>query len=108
MNCDVTGSWSAGTNRLKDLLNAHIEAAKAILDWHKEKGTVDSYEFEKAEREMDAIDFHRLRGQRYESETMKLDLERLTTLLSDLAPPGFYWGHHPDDEMNFGFWKTVP
>lgn len=39
------------------------------------------------------------------TETAQQDLEEAFSTLNELAPEGMYFGAHPGDGSDFGFWK---
>ncbi len=41
----------------------------------------------------------------YESEDSDFDLEDLFNSLNSIAPEGFYFGSHPGDGSDYGFWE---
>lgn len=41
----------------------------------------------------------------YDTDTAQMDLEQLFDLLDAAAPSGHYFGAHPGDGSDFGFWQ---
>lgn len=44
--------------------------------------------------------------ERWENEEMIYFVEELFDVLDSYAPDGYYFGSHPGDGSDFGFWKT--
>lgn len=108
MEVDFTGSVIRGTHRVDDLISAFT-------------GVLEVYDPEEATRlrriyadVYAAIEDARARaGGFYPSsgaEILAVDclLEALFPALESLAPPGHYFGVHPGDGSDFGFWKCNP
>ena len=99
------GSVSSGTLRTEDLIPAFINALDSLKDEMSTSGDA-SYKDDvhriddtlaKIERHQEAEDY-------YESDEASFDLEALTDLLNIFAPPYAYFGTHPGDGADFGFW----
>ena len=41
----------------------------------------------------------------FETEDCQFDLDYLFDVLNSLAPDGYYFGSHPGDGSDYGFWK---
>lgn len=85
-------SVSSGTMRERDLIPAFIEALRTL-------GCQD-IDVDDIENRVDAG------GDKYfDSEEASLDLnETLFELLNEHAPEGCYFGAHPGDGCDYGFW----
>lgn len=82
------GTISHGTMRPEDLIPAFVaELERLDIEKHHVK-LID---------EANALDD-------YESETADFILEELFDALTDAAPPYLYFGTHPGDGSDFGFW----
>lgn len=92
MNMNV-GSVSHGTMRPEDLIPCFL--------WELEHQKPLRREHRKLAREirshMDSEDY-------YESEESTWDLESLFEALGEYAPKYFYFGSHPGDGSDFGYW----
>ena len=110
MNAYVeTGSVSSGTLRPEDLIPAFI----AALDDIKE-----AYSFDESVTEADRVDkVGRLDDMLakietgmeapgyWDSEEVAWDMDSLMDELNSFAPEGHYFGGHPGDPADFGFWQ---
>ena len=101
---NLTGSWCSGSLKHEDIFDPHIQALTSALDF-AEAGR-DADEMEKARRELAEIERRHNDEGYYESETAQLDLDALSSLLNDFAPEGYYWGAHPGDGADFGYWRS--
>ena len=88
-----TGSVSSGTVRIEDLIPTFIEEARKHATTDAERAELDEMEAERTENGFSFISFD-------DHE----NLARLFDLLNDAAPPGHYFGAHPGDGADFGFW----
>jgi hypothetical protein len=103
-------SVSHGTLREKDLLPRFVE----VLDELKEEATFaprsDSplqVEFiDRVETRLGDIERRIEHPEYYKSDSMPWDLRMLFDLLNRFAPEGFYFGTHPGDGSDFGFWEV--
>lgn len=95
------GSVSTGTLRTEDLLRAFADAAWDIYQHNNE-----AFPFFDPEEYPGFRDWYN--GHGYEDYPITIDaeylLEDLQDALNDLAPEGFYFGAHPGDGADFGFW----
>jgi hypothetical protein len=80
-----------GTLRTKDLIPAFIRALNKI-----EPECADAFE----ERIVNVDGW-------YDSEEAEVLLDELFDALDATAPNGHYFGSHPNDGADFGFWETV-
>ena len=86
------GSVSNGTMRIEDLIPCFLDVAKALgcnPEW------INNMRIE-AEKE----DY-------YSSEKSNYDLEELFDVLNEKAPPYCYFGAHPGDGADYGFWPNI-
>ena len=86
------GTVSHGTMRLRDLIPAFI----AELEFYG----VESDALAEIKARAESEDTRKYYG----SETADLDLEDLFDMLDDIAPEGAYFGAHPGDGADYGFW----
>ncbi len=108
------GSVSSGTLRPEDLIPAFLVALDNLkVDLSLSLPTSAGFdETEAVKREVSRIDDHLARIERhqavpgyYDSDDAQIDLEWLTDEgLSPFAPPYVYFGAHPGDGADFGFW----
>jgi len=82
------GSISTGTLRTEDLLPAFINALTDAV----------SYEFYS-----DELDNMWPKDNEWETEELGYLLAQVTTALEELCPPFVYFGTHPGDASDFGF-----
>ncbi len=82
------GSVSHGTLRLEDL----IPALKAEFAYYAGKAALRR------------LGLGRPSAAYYSSETASEDLDILMDALNSIAPPHVYFGAHPGDGSDFGFW----
>lgn len=85
-------SISTGTVNPEDLIPTFIEAVKNLY------GGDTRWLLEIEKYIEDHPDY-------YESEESDFDLGELFDTLNELAPEGYYFGAHPGDGADFGFWK---
>jgi hypothetical protein len=107
------GSISSGTHRLEDLIPAYVSALDDIADDLATSGEADNARMsgkihdtcaEIEDRMYD--DDSNVREEYFESEEATYDLETLTDLLGEFAPPFCYFGAHEGDGADFGFWLS--
>jgi hypothetical protein len=94
------GSISSGTMQEKDLIPAFLDE----LEYHVRQGKKRGYlkEINRIRRAVDKdID-----DSYFHSEDASFDLEYLFNSLNDFAAPYFYFGAHPGDGADFGFWLS--
>jgi hypothetical protein len=83
------GSVSSGTLRPEDLIPCFLDEVKRY--------GIEHPDFEDMRK--------RCRSKNYfKTEDAALDLELLICLLDAMAPPYVYFGAHPGDGSDFGFW----
>lgn len=94
-----TGSIIHGTHRAQDLIPAFLTALSvhdpaAYAQLVANGGTVPAY----VQDEGDDSEW-------WDSEDCAWLLEQLFDSLDDAAPEGYYFGAHPGDGSDFGFWE---
>lgn len=95
---NVSISWA--TLRPQDLIPSFLDAIQAIAPAHYEDflaspfGPVPAY----VQDEGESSDW-------WASEDAQALLESLFDILDEHAPEGFYFGSHPSDASDFGFWE---
>ena len=100
----IEGTVIHGTLRLEDLLPAFLNAAKVMLG---EDGQLRYYRLLDRFHELDPLSRGRGRdliaqGRLDAAEDL---LDDLFDLLTELAPEGYYFGPHPGDGSDFGYWQ---
>ncbi len=104
------GTVSHGTLRAADLIPAFMAALDALANANCYTSDGDERELTllnakvhmalgELERQIEQPDF-------LNSEAADYALETLTDLLDAYAPPGHYFGTHPGDGSDFGFWPN--
>jgi len=98
---------SEGTLRPHDLAVAYSDAAKALVDFHADKGIVHRLRLEAIECAADELaviaDSPIIDQGEYEL------MHEVADALSELANPfGYYFGSHDGDGALFGFWLDDP
>ena len=98
------GSISSGTLRTQDLLESFLwdlRHQKPLQREHRKLCTRIQEKLDKALNgefgEQDAY---------FTDETADWDLEELTNALQEYAPAYFYFGTHPGDGADFGYWLS--
>jgi len=96
----INVSVSHGTLRTQDLLQAFLDAVQEYAPDHYEGIMVQPFSFIPAhvQDEGDSSEW-------YDSEEAQWKLDELTEILSEAAPDGCYFGSHPGDGSDFGFWQ---
>lgn len=97
------GSVSTATLRSQDLIPAFIYEAQ-----RQHLSRVDRNELRKIAKRVRKIENGRYGEQDayWADETADWDLEALTGILNNCAPTGFYFGSHPGDGADFGYWLS--
>jgi hypothetical protein len=99
------GSVSSGTLRAENLIPAFIDALDSLKDAMSTSGDA-SYkdDVRRIDAKLATIEEHQQADDYYECDEASFDLEELTDLLNIFAPPYAYFGTHPGDGADFGFW----
>lgn len=115
------GTWIHGTLRVEDLLPALLDLADAAVAGRGEDlrrvGAGRTGMIGRVGPEWDALmDLNaavetlrfRVESEGYDpdAEPALWDLEAVTDILGELAPEGYYFGAHPGDAADFGFWPV--
>lgn len=87
-------SVSSATIRPKDLIPAFISAIRTI------DTTIES----QLSSSLDYIENEMSKEGYFKSEDSQYDLDWLFDVLDSYAPDDFYFGAHPGDGSNYGFW----
>ena len=96
----MKGTISHGTLRACDLIPAFLDACREVAPDHYEAfmvapfGPIPAY----VQDEGDSSDW-------WQSDDACVLLEALTDILNEHAPEGHYFGAHPGDGCDFGFWQ---
>lgn len=96
-----TGTISHGTLRPQDLIPAFLRAVETCAPGHAEAfaampfGPIPAY----VQDEGDDSEW-------WHGEDADALLEQLTDILESHAPEGHYFGAHPGDGSDFGFWPN--
>ena len=97
------GSVSSGTMQERDLIPAFLDE----LDWQVRQGKKRGYlkEINRIRRAADKEITEEL-DDYFTSESASFDLEYLFNSLNDFAAPYFYFGSHPGDGADYGYWLS--
>lgn len=95
----VNTSVSEGTCKRDDIINA-ISLFVASLDENVDTQKVDSYLTEYYEELANS------RDDPEDNEEFEFIFNDILDAMSDIAPEGCYFGAHPGDGADYGFWKT--
>lgn len=114
MTYEMYGSVSSGTMRPEDLIPAFLAVADEICnnlelpgptteppeetEWRKQQHSRIDDLLAGIEQRWEAKGY-------YDSEEAMWDLESLFDLLDEFAPEGHYFGAHPGDGADYGFWE---
>jgi hypothetical protein len=89
---------SHATMRSEDLIPAFLDELGYLAG--KSRNHADDHRFiREVNKRMEADDY-------YESEEADYDLEELFTRLDGYSAPYFYFGAHPGDGSDYGFWLS--
>ncbi len=106
-DCQICGTISSGTLRPEDLIPAFADTLDLRLgelaDEQHARGRPLSPELFRALSDLEEVK-SRVDGGYAEAEDADADLEWLEETLSHYAPPGHWFGAHPGDGADFGFW----
>lgn len=103
------GSISHGTMRPEDLIPALMSTLDDLRERRSfEKGADDPERVQRHGREDDELGAmeRRVKTKGYfDSEEASFDLETLSDMLNEYAPEGAFFGAHPSDGADYGFWS---
>jgi hypothetical protein len=97
---DFNESVSHGTHRPQDLIPAFLDAVEAYAPAHYEAIVAQPFPFIPAyvQDEGDYSDW-------WDSEEAHWKVTELFDILDESSPEGCYFGAHPGDGSDFGFWQ---
>jgi hypothetical protein len=99
------GSISSGTLRPEDLIPSFVDALDSIKDDLSTSGIAENAITVSAIDDLLSKIEQRMKDDNYfETEDASYDLEALTDELNNHAPHYAYFGSHPGDGADFGFW----
>ena len=90
------GSIHSDSLLLEDLIPAFMETLDDLKEQSSLTAGIDSA--------LTTIERHQNDPDYYKSETAQYDHDTLSDLLTEFAPPFGYFGAHPGDGADFGFW----
>lgn len=101
------GSISSGTMRSEDLIPSFLWELKHLAKAHNRKDHINLYN-EINDRIMQGDDDQQAGCEHpyYDSEDADYDLEALFDALNEYAAPYFYFGAHPGDGADYGWWLS--
>lgn len=100
------GSVISGTTRSEDLIPRFwAELHDINEDSRRVLGDSWSTSYRTYKAILDVIEARRWSRPYFESELGYYDLEALVNGLNELAPDGYYFGTHPGDGTDWGFWE---
>jgi hypothetical protein len=106
--CPYCGTISEGTLKPEDLVPRFAEALAIRLDEldaeQQARGRSKSGELHRALQDLEQVELRIDAPDYYDSEDADEDLDWLQELLAHFAPPGHWFGAHPGDGADFGFW----
>jgi len=104
------GSISSGTMRKEDLIPAFVDELEYQALYHtttaptmKPSGKDDKYHIALCERINEAME----NDGYFDGEDSDFDLEELFDALNEYSAPYFYFGAHPGDGSDYGWWLDI-
>ena len=97
-------SISHGTHRLEDLIPCFIAAIDSLTEAESLSEDRDPVKYGALDDVLGAIE-RRINPGYYESEDAVWDMEWLFDTLDSYSPEGCYFGSHPGDGADFGWWE---
>ena len=91
------GSISSGTMRKEDLIPAFVD------ELEYQAGKDDKYHIALCERINEAME----NDGYFDGEDSYFDLEELFDALNEYSAPYFYFGAHPGDGSDYGWWLAI-
>ena len=99
INANLNESVISSTLKIQDLIPAFLDVLKYTSEY-QQIITSNNYEIKVIFEPYNEYD------DRWDSEFMHYFLnENLFDLLNSYAPEGYYFGSHPGDGSDFGYWK---
>lgn len=95
IHADLDASVSHGTMRPQDLIPRYMDVIRDTPEYLQIMHVVPSHALEDGEAAW------------WDSEAAASFLEDLTDTLADYAPEGYYFGAHPGDGSDYGYWKNT-
>jgi hypothetical protein len=97
---DINESISSGTMRPQNLIPAFLDAVEAYAPDHYTAIMVQPFGFipSYVQDEGDDSDW-------WDSEEASWKLDELFDILNEAAPEGCFFGSHPGDGSDYGFWQ---
>lgn len=102
----MIGTIISGTQRPEDLIPALIDALDARKEMLLLDGKLSRYEFRQLDYWLVEIERRMGRSGYWQSADAQWDIEGLFDALNDLAPEGTYFGAHPGDGADYGYWPV--
>jgi hypothetical protein len=107
-DCNACGTISEGTLRLEDLIPRFAATLKTLLESATADGAAESPRRARRRKltEADVAEIEQrfdVPGY-FDSEDAAEDLDWLQDQLNEYAPDGHWFGAHPGDAADFGFW----
>ena len=97
------GSLIHSTAKLEDIFPELIDTASRLL--HCEDCALTAEENGRAQSLLGEIERRLEDANYFYSDEAFEDYDRLEELLNMLAPEGYYFGSHPGDGCDYGFWE---
>ena len=94
----IRGSVSSGTMRTQDLLPCFLEVLREVSPVVYDQLSVAAFSYIPAYAEEDDD------SEWWDSEDAQWKMEEMFDALDEAAPDGFYFGAHPGDGADYGFW----
>lgn len=96
INAPLNGTLIHGTHRMCDLIPAMLEAIRDTAEYTQLSNHLPSVVTDPGASEWD---------DRWQDEDIAYLHEELTDILERYAPEGYYFGAHPGDGSDFGYWR---
>ena len=96
INAPLNGTLITGTHRMCDLIPAMLEAIRDTAEYAQLSSRLPSVVTDPSASEWD---------DRWQDDDVAYLYEELTDILERYAPEGYYFGAHPGDGSDFGYWR---
>lgn len=96
INAPLNGTLIHGTHRICDLIPAMLEAIRDTAEYAQLSSRLPSVVTDPSASEWD---------DRWQEDDVAYLHEELTDILERYAPEGYYFGTHPGDGSDFGYWR---